>query len=65
MQVEQVSGLAKNEILHVARSGFDAKGAREYGFFAALSYSEPEKEGEQPCFVVKNIADLLPILGVH
>ena len=64
VQVEETAGLERDEILHVAGSSFDAKGAREYGLYSVLSYGDPEKEGAQPCFVIKDIKELLPILGL-
>jgi len=40
-QVEKVTGLQKNEILHVAGSGFDAFNAKLYGYRAAWNYGDP------------------------
>lgn len=47
--------------LHVAGSSIDALGARSFGIFAALVDEEP-MPGVQPCFLIKSLSDLIPIL---
>ena len=51
------------EVLHVAGSPIDARGAREAGLFSALLHSEPAS-GLQPCFVLANITMVPPVLGL-
>jgi hypothetical protein len=58
-----LKNFAPEEVLHVAGSGIDALGARSFGIFAALSWSQPEP-GPQPCFVLKNITDLPAVFGL-
>lgn len=55
------TGLARDEVLHVAGAPGDGRGARDYGLYSAL-LRNPPVPGRQPCFVLQNITELLPIL---
>ena len=57
-------GVTVEQVLHVAGSPTDAQGARKAGLFSALVYNKPIPGVYAPCFSLKNITDLLPVLGL-
>ena len=63
-QVTRVSNLSEHEFLHIAGAPTDAQGARKYGIFAGLVYNVPIPGPNRPCFAMKNITDLVAILGL-
>lgn len=53
-------------VLHVAGAPADASGAREAGLYSALNMDDPlPLPHEQPCFVLKDIRDLLTVLKMN
>lgn len=50
-------------VLHVAGSAIDGFGARSAGLYNALLHEQPQS-GPQPCFVLNDITDLLPIMNL-
>ena len=55
------------EVLHVAGSRFDVKGAKSFGIFTGLNgildnKNEPFIESETPCIKVNELSELVPIL---
>lgn len=63
-QLPATSALSVQEILHVAGANIDGWGARDAGLFSALVYSKPYPKKPLPCFLLDDITDLLPVLGL-
>jgi len=64
--VLNVSGFSVNEVLHVAGSMYDGRGARTAGLFSAVlkpdSHHRHNNTANYPCFILNDLSDLLSIL---
>eukprot|EP01102_Stenamoeba_stenopodia_P001853 TRINITY_DN11678_c0_g1_i1.p1 TRINITY_DN11678_c0_g1~~TRINITY_DN11678_c0_g1_i1.p1 ORF type:complete len:290 (+),score=32.41 TRINITY_DN11678_c0_g1_i1:38-871(+) len=72
--VLDVTGYLPTQYLHVAGSNYDGEGARAAGIFSAVLETEYTSDrnmadayspANTPCFFLKSLTDVLPILGVE
>jgi len=56
--------VAPDEFIHIAGSGVDAGGARQFGIFSGLLYDNPPVSGPQPCFRLNSISELPAKFGL-
>jgi len=63
-QLPRLSGYKDEEILHVAGASSDGWGARNAGLYSALVGSPPYPKKPFPCFLLKDITELIDVLGI-
>jgi len=63
-QLPRISGYSVEEILHVAGASSDGWGARNDGLYSALVGSPPYPKKPFPCFLLKDITELIDVLGI-